>query len=392
LPSLTIATSSLRAFTTTALPAGLVTENYAVALSATAGDIYLSSASAYSKVMVTMNKNTNVTKFLSANLLSAFSSGDVNLAFQTVNNVASTVNVVNCTGTPNCLNLNRDNCSMTGATCGSCFKHYLGVVGDSNTRCNSNSTIIIGADGTKCGKNSDCQYNNCVNSICTAPPLACPTNDPGLICSGHGTCTYSDLSGAVRSSCSIFDNSCTTACLCSNGYGGLDCSLSDAEVNIVDSVRTELCTALVSASQLQDKSSFLLATLIASLLSSFSPTEVISDKGITICSTALVVLTSLASSGYLKGNVQTSQSLAEVISLYTTTDVVTTRRLSSSNTSASSISRYPVTSAVTGLVQGVISGMASGEFTVSLVTPNVQVRHQTPTLNLETSSSLTLIS
>jgi hypothetical protein len=87
-PSLTIATSSLRAFTTTALPAGLITEGYDIALRATAVDIFKSSASAFGKVKVTTKANLNVTKVLTENLLSAFSSGDVNLAFQTVNNVS----------------------------------------------------------------------------------------------------------------------------------------------------------------------------------------------------------------------------------------------------------------------------------------------------------------
>jgi hypothetical protein len=86
--SLTIATSSLRAFTTTSLPAGLDTEDYAIALRATAADIYLSAASAYDKVKVTTSQDTNVTKVLADNLQSAFSNGDVNLAFQTVNNVS----------------------------------------------------------------------------------------------------------------------------------------------------------------------------------------------------------------------------------------------------------------------------------------------------------------
>jgi hypothetical protein len=262
---------------------------------------------------------------------------------------------------------------MTGATCGSCFEYYLGVVGDSNTLCNSNSTIIVGADGTACSKNSDCQYDYCVSGKCLAPDLACPTNDPDLICSGHGTCTYSDLSGAVRSSCSIFDTSCTVACSCGNGYGGLECSLSQVEFAAVESVRTELCAALVSASKLQDESSSLLATLVGSLLSSFSPYEVVSMKGVSICATALTVLTSLASKGYLNGDIKTSQSLAAVISLYTTTTATTTRRLSGSNTSAST-SQYPVDSAVSGLVQGIISGMASGEEPVNLVTANIQVQ------------------
>jgi hypothetical protein len=83
------------------------------------------------------------------------------------------------------------------------------------------------------------------------------------------------------------------------------------------------------------------------------------------------VLTSLASNGYLKGSRKTSQSLAAVISLFTTTTSAS-GTLSSFNTSSSS-SQYPVDLAVTGLVQGIILGMASGEAPVSLVTSNVQV-------------------
>jgi hypothetical protein len=234
---LTVAFSSLRAFVITALPAGLDIEGHVLTVRATAVDIYLSSASAYSNIKVTMNKNTNISKVLANNLQSAFSLGDVNLAFQTINNIASSINVVQCAHSPNCLNLNRYNCSMTGSTCGSCFKYYLGVVGDSNTRCVNNSTIVIGTDDTACSANSDCLYDNCINGICTAPKLACPTNDPALACSGQGTCIYSNLSGAKRSNCNVFDTSCTATCLCSNGYGGLDCSLSHAQLVTVDSIR-----------------------------------------------------------------------------------------------------------------------------------------------------------
>jgi hypothetical protein len=178
-PSLTIATSSLRAFATTTLPAGLAAENYAITLNAEAADIFFSSASANSMVEVTMSQNTNVTKVLASSLLTAFSSGDVNLAFQTVNNVASTINIANCSAAPNCIDLNRYDCSMTRATCGNCFEWYSGVVGDANTQCHNNSTIIVGIDGTTCSVNQDCQYENCVSGICNSPSLACPSNDPG---------------------------------------------------------------------------------------------------------------------------------------------------------------------------------------------------------------------
>jgi hypothetical protein len=218
-----------------------------------------------------------------------------------------------------------------------------------------------------CSVNSDCQYGNCFGGICTAPSLACPTDDPDTICSGQGTCVYSDLSGAILSSCSILDTSCTAACLCSGSYGGVDCTLSGDETVTADSVRTDLCTALVTAASLQDSSSSLLATLVASLISSFSPYEIVSEKGKGICATVLTVLTTLASSGNLDG--ATSQSLVKVISLFTTTTTTDAdRRLTSSNAS-----QYPVDPAVTGLVQGIILGMADGEEPVSLVTDNVQI-------------------
>lgn len=85
---LTLAASSLRAFTTSTLPAGLASESSLITLQGTAVDIYLSYGTAKSTVSVTLSANTNVSHILSSGLSSAFSSGDVNLAFQTVNNVS----------------------------------------------------------------------------------------------------------------------------------------------------------------------------------------------------------------------------------------------------------------------------------------------------------------
>ena len=83
----TIAAASLRAFTMTTLPAGGSAEQYNVTLRSQATDVFTSSASAYGMVVVKSQASTNVSHVLITGLSDAFSSGNINRAFQTVNNV-----------------------------------------------------------------------------------------------------------------------------------------------------------------------------------------------------------------------------------------------------------------------------------------------------------------
>jgi hypothetical protein len=101
--------------------------------------------------------------------------------------------------------------------------------------------------------------------------------------------------------------------------------------------RSTLCQAIVTAAALQDKSQALLSTLASSLLSSFSPYEVVSASAQQECSKALSVLASLSEKGYIEGSRTLSQSIASVISSYTAT---------APGTNSNSSSLYPVTSAV----------------------------------------------
>jgi hypothetical protein len=174
----------------------------------------------------------------------------------------------------------------------------------------------------------------------------------------------------------VFDTSCSAVCTCKNGFGGNDCSLNAALVSERDSVRAQLCQALVTAATVQDKSTSLLSTLIASLLSSFSPDEVSVPSSQLICGQALTVLSNLSSNGYIE-DTATSLLLAQVISSFAvkaSTNFTGGRRLATSTS-------YPVDSAVLGLVQGVTLGMASGEAPVALATTNVQVRISNPNPN-----------
>ena len=59
----------------------------------------------------------------------------------------------------------------------------LGVVIDSNAPC-YNSTVLSGslfgrAVGSSCIGDNNCLYNKCVNKICVAPTLPCPSNSTG---------------------------------------------------------------------------------------------------------------------------------------------------------------------------------------------------------------------
>ena len=79
----TIAVSSVRPYTTTLLPAGLIV------LQTQVTDIYFTSAVAMTNVAVTSAPALNfVSHILNASLATAFTAGNINLAIQTVNNVS----------------------------------------------------------------------------------------------------------------------------------------------------------------------------------------------------------------------------------------------------------------------------------------------------------------
>jgi hypothetical protein len=85
--NMTLATSSLRAFTTSVLPAGLAERGGNVTLKGRAMDIFESYGTTSTTVRVTSAPGTNLTQVLDSGLSVAFLTGDMNLVFQTINNV-----------------------------------------------------------------------------------------------------------------------------------------------------------------------------------------------------------------------------------------------------------------------------------------------------------------
>jgi REJ domain len=86
-PYLTLAASSIRAFTTSTLPAGLSQLNNTITVRAKATDIFQSSATAVTAVAVKIDKSADLTLIATTALNKAFLIGDINLVYQTVNNV-----------------------------------------------------------------------------------------------------------------------------------------------------------------------------------------------------------------------------------------------------------------------------------------------------------------
>jgi hypothetical protein len=104
--------------------------------------------------------------------------------------------------------------------------------------------------------------------------------------------------------------------------------------------RMALCEALITAEGVQDRSSSLLSTLTTALLSSFTPSEAISSATKRSCSKALLLISSISREGYIEGLSEVSQSVSDLISLFT---VVGTGVLDRHSNEASV---YPVTEAV----------------------------------------------
>ena len=170
-----------------------------------------------------------------------------------------------------------------------------GIVGDSNAQC-FNSKDTTGNTGSQCTYDADCLYGQCANRLCVAPALSCQSSAPGMywvacththhtpwpwllitrtiitsspgcsclvhlilhsstvlyssgsVCSGNGACKYLDPSGNVLSSCSILDVTCTAACVCSDTYGGKDCSLKSSVLGRKDSMRWEIWASVFAHS------------------------------------------------------------------------------------------------------------------------------------------------
>ena len=74
---------------------------------------------------------------------------------------------------------------------------------------------------------------------------------------------------------------------------------------------------MIKGTKLQDVSTALLQSLLASTLSSFSPFEVISIQSKKMCAKPLKAIAFMSRTGHLEGSLGTAQLLADVVSVFT---------------------------------------------------------------------------
>lgn len=125
---LSLAAGTQRDYTRSTLPAGLPVTGHLVTMQGQATDMFNSSNTALSSVTVILNANTNTTGILSRSLNRAFSTGDMSLAYQSVNSAATTISTADCSASPNCTALNREHCFRTAGSCGPCLDGFIGIL------------------------------------------------------------------------------------------------------------------------------------------------------------------------------------------------------------------------------------------------------------------------
>jgi hypothetical protein len=430
---LTVGSINQVSFAKTTLPSGLSSNNNLITINCYAYDSLLASAKISTSAAVTLSEKVSqqIGNVLSTSLASSFSSGNVDGAVQAVNNIATTVNAVNCSAASKafCASLFRSDCQAVPNTCGACLAGYSGVIGNSNRRCfinivptrtptraptTANPTpapvIIRPGDPTQspiasptmpptqiptkapvgpapgtltapCVTNDDCFLGFCDNFFCAEPLKTCPGSSGGTECSGNGVCQYLDSANTILKPCGITNVNCYPKCLCNTGYGGSDCSLNPKAAASRDTLRTTLCQAINSVYSSSGPSSTTLNTLAGSLQSSFQPDEVNSAAGIDSCANALEIVTTLAEQGYLKDlPVTTVNTLFSTISTF----IAKASELSASG----SDSITSVSSSVDQLSSGVVQTLVDGQAPLDLVSDNFQTSVNRPRLADLQGSSL----
>ena len=274
---------SQNSYATTVLPAGNGNVDGitpAVKCKLTVYDSYMSKSDARAVVAVNVDKSVNTASLASA-LGSAFSaSASPEQSAQMLAVVGAMANVVSCTAAPNCTTLHRLPCQSTPNTCGPCLTSlHLGDAADANTRCillpskkaaaatqplqlrrqvalasaPSAPQWGVAAVGAACDDATNpCAgiFETCVNAKCVLPSKTCTNNCGGA---SQGVCSYVQVSkGQALADCKQGDALCSAVCACKEGWFGLACDTTSADLVGKQGLRLKLLMGLSNMTANQD--------------------------------------------------------------------------------------------------------------------------------------------
>ena len=201
-------------------------------------------------------------------------------------------------------------------------------------------------------------------------------------CSGHGTCSYIDVAGNPTTTMPETSAASTAAtesspsppcvvCVCNDGYGGADCSLTPAELMVRDAMRQDMCSAMVELTSSQDKSVSLFDALLRSLSVVFDPYEVRSDNGRVACSYVLRYLANVLREGYLPSQSGDNDLLfAQVISSFL--EVFRIPQGFIDDAQAAAVYEEHVRTALGGLTSNLRDRIVEGQSPLSVAAANVR--------------------
>jgi len=153
--------------------------------------------------------------------------GNANSFTPIISAISSLLNIVSCTGAPDCAALGREDCSSTTDTCGECLIGQLGASGDSN---------------------SACFYFPFSRKLVETLPMECNNN-----CSAAGACSYVNIdNGASMSSCTSSDANCLPVCSCNTGFYGTLCGYDEGNLTVTYDTRVQLLESLYTTVQTQN--------------------------------------------------------------------------------------------------------------------------------------------
>jgi REJ domain len=287
-------TSSI-SFGASILPAGKDTQGYNVTCQLQVFDYYLANASMNAMIKVTEVKMT--TASLESMLFSTTPSTNqltsTSTAAQQLNQaITEKMNKQICISAPDCAALNRQQCNTVKNTCGPCLAgKYVGEAGSHNTKCvavNKRALAIEGdAAGSQCSNSSACGgWNECVNSVCVVPSKSC-AND----CNGNGVCVFNSTdTGASLSNCPVTSTECKAVCSCNQGFNGLFCDLTDADLLANQNLKHYLAVGIVNSTTGQDASLATVSNWISSVVSLTQNYADLSASSVSLLSDALASL------------------------------------------------------------------------------------------------------
>lgn len=257
--------------------------NFSVTCVVSVTDAYGGTANASTTVEVSTSpvNTTDLTASTSTLVSSALSSYNSATLAQTIGSVTGQLNAKNNAVQTPCSSLNRESCSATANTCGSCLSGFIGTLGDSNTQCIAYTAPAATAFAHS--MSSTCLLGQVINGVCVENQKPCPN-----ACSSKGACLYYDINNQLTTACPVSNAFCKARCSCDTGYYGNDCSLSAAEYEGFSSLRASLCHALSQTVAFEDVSTDVVTSRLTSLVSLFADVTQISPSALGNCTGVLL--------------------------------------------------------------------------------------------------------